>query len=194
MGETRADLPLVEGRTCGACTACCRALTIDEPAMQKLPGVPCVHLDADRRCGIYETRYRACRAFHCGYRLLPWLPETMRPDQAGVLVLPPTTQEANGDGRLSAAFMILTHAALDNEGLAQSIIAAVRAEVAVFLSVPGPPGTKATRTDLTDAVMMPALLRSRSAVLAVVRETYERAKRVERPPVVFKSAAAPQPE
>ena len=35
---------VIEGRECGSCTVCCVALTIDDPALQKVQGYRCPNL------------------------------------------------------------------------------------------------------------------------------------------------------
>lgn len=190
MSETRVELPLVEGRTCGSCTVCCVTPAIDEKLMQKLPGVPCRHLGSDHRCAIYESRYPACRAFYCGFRQFSWIPAAMRPDQCGVLVVTRMLHAA-GEARLAAIFVVLQEDALASDGLVPSVIAAVRQELRVVLSVPGPPGYVATRTDLSDELLMPVMMRDKREILEILRETYARAKTIARTPVVFGDAAGP---
>jgi Fe-S-cluster containining protein len=71
-------------RQCGSCTACCEALHITEPGIEKLAGEPCRHLCASG-CAIYAGRPEVCRAFTC-----EWLRGTGlkgdRPDKAGVIL------------------------------------------------------------------------------------------------------------
>ncbi len=196
MSEQDAAVALVPDRACGSCHACCVALLIDTAAFQKHSGVACHHLDSDRRCGIYASRYEACRAFHCGYRQLPWLPETMRPDQAGVLVLPLMTRPDDApDGKLlpSVVFVILDEASLDSEALTTSVIAAVREEVLIVLSVRGPPGTTSSRIDISEALLLPAMMRNRRGIQRILREAYAHAKAVERPAVVFRNGGERRP-
>ena len=74
-------------RSCGSCTACCEGwLSSDVIDME--PYKPCQHCTASG-CAIYESRPRdPCAEFVCA-----WLsddspmPEDMRPDQAGVIVV-----------------------------------------------------------------------------------------------------------
>ena len=48
-------------RDCTACGACCAAPDI--AALHKPLGMPCVHLGADCRCGIYTMRPQVCRNY-----------------------------------------------------------------------------------------------------------------------------------
>lgn len=73
---------LVAGRSCGQCTACCRALEIK--ALGKPAGVLCQH-STGTACGIYEERPEACARWHCLWRRIGALPDALRPDRLGVL-------------------------------------------------------------------------------------------------------------
>jgi hypothetical protein len=73
-------------RTCGECHACCVELTIDTPEFKKDPLIPCAHLKGGR-CGIYNTRFKICREFLCGWMLSPELKDSLRPDLSGILML-----------------------------------------------------------------------------------------------------------
>lgn len=46
---------------CTCCGACCVAPDI--AALGKAVGVPCPHLTAEHRCGIYEDRPQVCRDY-----------------------------------------------------------------------------------------------------------------------------------
>lgn len=76
-------------RDCGACTACCDGwLKITVHGHPVYPGKPCP-FSSGHHCTIYETRPQdPCRGFVCGWlaRGSP-LPDWMRPDRAGVIVL-----------------------------------------------------------------------------------------------------------
>ena len=78
------DLELVPERNCGECTVCCTVMAVDKPEMQKEAGAPCRHCAAG--CAIYDTRPTLCRDFYCGWRHLPILDESWRPDKSGVFV------------------------------------------------------------------------------------------------------------
>ena len=79
-----------EARHCGTCTACCDGwLRITVQGHEVRPGKPCP-FSAGHCCTIYATRPQdPCRAFICGW-LAPGspLPEWMRPDKAGLVLLP----------------------------------------------------------------------------------------------------------
>lgn len=74
-------------KACGPCQVCCVALKIKTPQLRKDAQVPCPHLVA-KGCGIYENRPTVCRSFLCGWRLMPELGASWRPDLSGVMLLP----------------------------------------------------------------------------------------------------------
>jgi hypothetical protein len=76
-------------RQCDACTACCDGwLKITVYGHTVRPGKPCP-FSSGRHCTIYDTRPQdPCRAFICGWLAASSpLPEWMRPDRAGVILL-----------------------------------------------------------------------------------------------------------
>lgn len=77
---------LVPGRTCGECTICCTVLRIEEPELKKKADVPCPNLSAGGGCAIYNVRPGVCRTWYCGWRIMPFLDDSMRPDRAKVLI------------------------------------------------------------------------------------------------------------
>jgi len=78
-----------EGRSCGACTACCDGwLKIEVRGHEVRPGKPCP-FSIDHRCSIYAERpQHPCREFICGW-LVPSspLPDWMRPDMSNTIML-----------------------------------------------------------------------------------------------------------
>lgn len=77
--------PLVAGRTCGGCTACCDVLKIDTPEFQKPAGTPCIHRSVDG-CSIHSERPDICRAWFCGWRRISAMPADARPDLSGLMI------------------------------------------------------------------------------------------------------------
>ncbi|HEX4693098.1 YkgJ family cysteine cluster protein [Sphingomonas sp.] len=76
--------PLVPGRECGACTACCFEITIDHPMLAKPPRTLCSNCRADG-CSIYANRPGDCRSWFCLWRRVADLPDHLRPDKSGLL-------------------------------------------------------------------------------------------------------------
>jgi len=157
---------LVPGRSCGACNVCCVVPTIDEPALQKLPGYRCHNALPDGGCAIYATRPRTCREFFCGWRQLKWIGEALRPDVSGVLVR--LVREATlvpGLDRFGVTFTLLVDDSLRAPGLAEAVAAAIHAEVGTYLIVPGPPGCTSSRVRLNDVLDEAVRQRDKAAVL-----------------------------
>ncbi len=159
---------LIADRPCGECNVCCVALTINDPALQKLPGVRCRHAQHDNSCAIYATRPHTCRAFYCGWRQLKWIRETLRPDRSGVLVQLHGEVSADGTPRMGVAFTLLNAAALRADGLAESVAAAVRADVPVYLHVPGPPGRTSTRVRINEVLLDAVLTWNKPGILNIL--------------------------
>jgi hypothetical protein len=82
--------PGAPDRQCGSCTACCDGwLKIEVYGHRIDRGQPCP-FSAGHSCTIYQRRPQdPCREFICGW-LAPTspLPEWMRPDKAGMILLP----------------------------------------------------------------------------------------------------------
>ncbi|THD38243.1 MAG: YkgJ family cysteine cluster protein [Sphingomonas sp.] len=76
--------PLVPGRECGGCTACCFEITIDDPKLAKPPRETCVHCTANG-CSIYAARPQDCRTWYCLWRRVADLPDHLSPDKSGLL-------------------------------------------------------------------------------------------------------------
>jgi hypothetical protein len=82
--EERLFGPLVAGRECGDCTACCFEITIEEPEIAKPPRQACVHCRADG-CAIHAIRPAICRSWFCAWRRIADLPDHLRPDRSGMM-------------------------------------------------------------------------------------------------------------
>jgi hypothetical protein len=71
-------------RHCGACTLCCKVLTIEE--LGKPNGQWCPHCIRGRGCSIYSSRPNECRGFQCGYLMWPALGEHWLPARSKLVV------------------------------------------------------------------------------------------------------------
>jgi hypothetical protein len=76
--------PPVPGRNCNACTLCCTVLAVK--ALNKPPGVDCVHAVSGKGCQIYADRPAACVAFHCEFLLDPKLASHWRPKRSRMVL------------------------------------------------------------------------------------------------------------
>lgn len=77
--------PLVAGRECGDCVACCAVLKIDTPALSKPADTLCRH-NTGQGCSIHATRPEICRTWFCAWRRTASMPDAARPDLSGLLV------------------------------------------------------------------------------------------------------------
>lgn len=151
---------LVPGRECGECKVCCVTLSIDTPEIQKLAASPCRH-SLGGGCDIYDSRPPVCRAFFCGWRRSAAFPQNWRPDTSGVFAV----LEANADpqfGPLGVALKLLR----DPTGIVRQpdfldfVIRNLRANIALYLMLPGPKGMQSPRVSLNNPAMMEAAARS----------------------------------
>lgn len=75
-----------DGKSCGACSVCCKELMFEIEGALSLAGVMCQHAGPPHGCTIHATRPQVCRAYFCGWHHLPSLGEDWRPDQSEVLI------------------------------------------------------------------------------------------------------------
>jgi Fe-S-cluster containining protein len=182
---------LIAGRDCGSCNVCCVALTIDDPELQKPQGYRCRNTQRDHSCAIYERRPQTCRSFNCSWRQLKWIRDTMRPDISGVLVrMHREISRQTGEERMGVIFMLLTKKALMAEGLAESVAAAVAADVPVYLQVPGPPGYTSSQAPMNDVLRHAVMTNDKPAVLEVLRRARAQGENGERRRIVLKPRKA----
>jgi Fe-S-cluster containining protein len=124
--EERFFGPLVPGRECGPCTACCFEITIEHPALAKPPRTLCVHCAAGG-CSIYAERPDICRSWFCTWRRLADLPDHLRPDQCGLLATVAENPEAeNPLARLYIVVQWLDERPITKSAAADELLAAMR--------------------------------------------------------------------
>jgi len=159
-------------KTCGRCQVCCVALKIKDPQLRKDAQVPCPHLVA-KGCGIYESRPPVCRSFLCGWRLMPELDASWRPDVSGVMLLPlpeaqvPKPYRAGGPGWV---LVISNPKKAITPKLARLAAAMVKRHIAVFLSVMTP------RIQMNEQLEGPVAADDLNGVLRVLNQAYDRLK------------------
>jgi hypothetical protein len=149
---------LVPNRDCGGCTVCCKELTVNEPEISKPPGVLCKHCTQSGGCGIYETRPPICRSWYCGWRVLPQLDETWRPDKSDVLVTLSYDGIPEKYGQPAGLeFMLIgPPQKIRWQPLVEYITALVSAGIPVFIAAAGKPGHASNKVFVNDD-MMPVL-------------------------------------
>jgi hypothetical protein len=78
-------------RTCGTCTACCKAMAVPDMLPKPKPMHKwCKHCNIGHGCQIYETRPSSCREFDCFWLQdkRGILPDSLRPDRSKVVLQP----------------------------------------------------------------------------------------------------------
>ena len=79
-----ASTRVVPGRSCGACTLCCKLPKVE--AVDKPAGVWCRHCKPGKGCTIYETRPDPCRKFFCAWMTMPGLGDEWKPLHSKLVV------------------------------------------------------------------------------------------------------------
>jgi Fe-S-cluster containining protein len=67
---------------CGGCTACCNVLLIQD--IHKPVNTACPNCTKDG-CSIYSNKPQTCNEFECAYLHGKNVPESLRPDNCGVI-------------------------------------------------------------------------------------------------------------
>ena len=74
----------VPDRGCGSCTLCCKLIGVTE--LEKPAGEWCKHCEVGKGCKIYAERPETCSAWHCGWRMLPFLSDVWYPASARMVI------------------------------------------------------------------------------------------------------------
>ena len=163
---------LIPGRECGECQACCIVPGIDDPEMQKQPGVPCRHC-LKGECDVYDGRPSVCRKYFCGWRKLASLDDDWRPDKSGVLIESGNTAQFDPGTML----LILTGNPLKTvrqQRFMDFVCRNLQRNLVMYLSLPGPPGKNAAALPLNTPEMRAAIGQSRTHVRLVLERTLQR--------------------
>jgi hypothetical protein len=139
---------LLPGRTCGGCTQCCRALSVDAPNLVKPNGVTCPHV-CSSGCSVYAARPAVCRDWYCAWRLTDTLDDGWRPDRSGILVEILFEEAVEGFAGPPLRFTLLR----DTEDLfwppfVDLVTKAVAIRQPVYLCLAGPSGMLPAKTFL----------------------------------------------
>jgi hypothetical protein len=157
-------------KTCGPCQVCCVALKIKAPQLRKDAQIPCPHL-VEKGCGIYESRPAVCRSFLCGWRLMPELDASWRPDLSGVMLLPlPEAQIAKSYRAAGPGWVLVISDAKKaiTPRLGRLAAAMVKRHTALFLSVMTP------RIQINEQLEAAAAADDLDGVMRVLRQAYDR--------------------
>jgi hypothetical protein len=163
---------LVPGRQCGDCKACCIVPPIDEPEMQKQPNVMCRHRLMGG-CDIYEKRPAPCRTYFCGWRRLAFLDDNWRPDKSGVLIESGTPTTV-GSGSMVLILVGNPLKTVRQQYFLDFVRKGIDQKLAMFLSLPGPPGKAKAALALNTPEMRSAAAKSRNEVRLVLEDVVRR--------------------
>jgi hypothetical protein len=168
----------VPGRDCGSCTACCKDLAIVQPELTKLPGILCEHCLPGKGCGIYETRFPVCREYECGWRTLPNMDDSWRPDRSGVLI----TVEFSDKGMAGANLILVGgEEASRSDRFAGMAAGFIESGTTTFIVLPANEGMMAYNIVLNDLLGPAIRARDLDEVKAIIAEACAALK--EQPPV-----------
>jgi hypothetical protein len=76
---------IVQDRSCGGCTMCCKLLSVEELSTPPLSWCP--HCVATSGCAIYADRPTECRQFYCEYLLDTDMGEHWKPSRCKMVVV-----------------------------------------------------------------------------------------------------------
>lgn len=124
-------VPLVAGRSCGSCIACCVTPRIDSASFNKPANSLCPHCTGTA-CAIYQTRPAPCRSFFCAWRQSEQMDDSWRPDRSGVILFP-----AHAPGYGPGLNLMLTdgQASIQRDWLPPLVMRLVRHNRAVMLTI-----------------------------------------------------------
>jgi hypothetical protein len=177
---TAYDIALVAGRVCGDCTVCCTAMAIDKPEIQKEASVTCRHCASG--CAIYETRPALCRDYHCGWRQLPMLDDSWRPDRSGVFV---ELEPVDGQTGISLVLVGNPLRTIRQSWFIEFVTVGVCGDVPLLLGIPGPKGHQGASLLLNTKQMLEAARGSRAQVKELLEKELKRLQTHDFPPRVF---------
>lgn len=129
------SLPVIEGRSCEGCTACCEFPPIRTEKLQKPANTLCPHCAEGQGCTVYDVRPDVCRGFYCGWFFLPELTPDWHPAESGVVIRSEHFEE-------NTITLLILHLSgfLVSESFAGMIGAWVEQGVGVEFERVGPPG------------------------------------------------------
>jgi uncharacterized protein len=73
------------GRSCGACTMCCKVLEIEH--FEKPAGRLCMHCRPEHGCSAYADRPQVCRDYECLWLTERDIPIALNPNKLGALLM-----------------------------------------------------------------------------------------------------------
>lgn len=174
-------------RECGGCTVCCTVLPIQSDGLQKQSGTACPHCDEGAGCTIYDRRPRACRAFLCGWRELAFIPEELRPDRCGILIVADPNDVPAGYRKMPGVKFVVTGGrnALAYEPFLECLAGLIEGRAPTFLAVPGPPGRFFAKAFLNERLAAPVRVLDGAAMIAALTTIFDELSKGPFDPVEF---------
>lgn len=168
---------VASARQCGTCTVCCKILPVATKQLNKTANVLCRHCEEGRGCRIYETRPVVCRGFYCEWLLNPQIPATWRPDKSGIFIERIARQHIEGIPKTYAAdyaisFMLIRPEAIDRPAVIETIAEYVARRVAIFLTIPGPPGYLPAQLFLNEFMETAVAKRDSAGMMVTLRQAF----------------------
>jgi hypothetical protein len=180
--------PLVRGRECGECQICCIVPIIDKPEIQKRSGSPCRH-SLHGGCDIYESRPEVCSSFFCGWRRSRDFPDDWRPDRSGIFAVLEVNKLPQFKPLAIAVHLVGNPLkTVRQPDFIDFVIKNVRSNVALYLMLPGAPGTHSARLALNNPLVADAAGKSRAEVKAVLEMMLKRLAAHPVPPYVMENS------
>lgn len=175
------------GRECGGCTQCCLVLPVNSPELTKQSGVLCTHCDPGVGCAIHATRFPVCRSFQCGWRLLPIVPDDLRPDRSGILVVADEDNIPPGYRDMAAVKFVITggRAALERTSFLECLAGLIHGGAPTFLTVPGPPGSFFAKAFLNERLKDAVAQRNAAAMIGLLMQIMDELENGPFEPVTF---------
>lgn len=165
-------IPLIAGRECGECNACCTIPPIDCDELQKPACVTCANYRG-QGCSIYDSRPQPCREFHCQWRYQTLLDENWRPDRSGVLVSSRTLGERPDIANAVVLVVFGDHDVILDDGFAIYVATCIDRGVEAILSLPSGPGAMAREARLRPFVGRAVEAIDLAGVRSGLREAYD---------------------
>ena len=119
---------------------------------------------------------------------MKWIREPLRPDTSGVLIRFQYEKPVGDEPPvLGLILTLLTNAALKAEGLAETVAAAITANIPLYLHIPGPPGYTSSMAKINDVLVHAVATKDKAGVLQVLRTARARGRAGKHDPIVFRN-------
>jgi hypothetical protein len=142
--------------------------------------VTCRH--CTQGCTIYDTRPALCRDFYCGWRQLPILDDSWRPDRSGVFAELVPVDDQTG---LSLVLVGNPLKTLRQPWFIDFVAIGVRGDFPLLLGIPGPRGHQGAELPLNTSQMLEAARSARGRVKDLLEKELKRLQAHDFPPRII---------